>query len=641
MVAQPVISKVRLNVKDGGGGPPTEQTLSGPLVQVGRGTGNDLSFVDPRVSTVHGRLVIDSDRVAFVDLGSTNGSAIIRDGKRMAVTRDSSEGFELQESDQVLLGDADQPSSIYIVEIIRTAALETSDATVVAQRALGEVAGLPEGQTLKNLLALLAELRIESDSLECTRKVMNFLLGTLPEASRAEFFMKDSTGRLAPVVGLGPQSSSIVATPPASALSEKLLSDREAILVFDTQRVDAPSASIRTSPSRSVILAPIIIEDEVIGAIQIGSKQGGVFGEHELDLVSVLAQQLSTVLSGARLIERLRQAEARLRGECDYLKERFGQRPAIEEMIGSSASIREVQQQIRAVAPSRTTVLIQGETGVGKELVARAIHEQSPRNLATFAAVNCSALSVGLLESELFGHCKGAFTGAHRDRKGLFEVAHGGTLFLDEIGEMPTDLQPKLLRCLEEGIIMPVGSTKPRQVDVRLVCATNRNLEEEVKCGRFRQDLLFRINVFTFSVPALRDRQQDIIPIARHFIERFSNEHGRQHPGLGADVIAALQSYAWPGNIRELKNEMERASLLAPQDLPIELSHLSERLGGGSQIIDQVDGNLKESMERLEKVVVQAALKQHDHNRTQCARSLGISRQALITKIARLGIKDD
>jgi len=636
-----VAVSVRLLIADGAGGPPGHQVFTGPVIQVGRGPGNNLQFEDGRVSSVHGRIVIEDDRVRYQDLGSTNGSAVVRRGKRTAVKKDSGPGLELMIGDEILLGDAEQPSCIRVEEIRVQAGVQTTtpEATVVAQRALGVITGLPEGETLARLLALLADLRTESDTFSLTRRVLEFLIAAVPGTARAECFMKDTTGRFAAVLAMDPEGATAVAAPPASTLIQRLQETRETVLIHDTRDTPDSSASIRSMPARSVLLAPLVCDGELVGAIQVGSRLGGVFTDRELDLAAVLAQQLSAVLSGARLIERLTEAEARLRGECDYLKERLGHRPALEEMVGSSPGIEEVRRQIRAAAPSRTTILIQGETGVGKELVARAVHEQSPRQGATFAAVNCSALAPGLLESELFGHKKGAFTGAHRDRQGLFEVAHQGTLFLDEIGDLPPALQPKLLRCLEQGTILPVGSTKPKQVNVRVVAASNRNLEEEVQAGRFRQDLLFRLNVFTMQVPPLRERRQDILEIAKVFLERFSSEHNRQLSGFTPEAIAALEGYDWPGNIRELRNEIERATLLAPSNSAVDRSHFSERLGGGQDLVGPVKGTLKEVMERLETVVLQAALKRHDGNRTQCAKSLGISRQALIAKIARFGLE--
>ncbi|MFH2078367.1 MAG: sigma-54 dependent transcriptional regulator, partial [Pseudomonadota bacterium] len=315
--------------------------------------------------------------------------------------------------------------------------------------------------------------------------------------------------------------------------------------------------------------------------------------------------------------------------------------PALEEMIGQSAAMQQLRQQILAVAPTRTTALILGETGAGKELVARAVHENSPRAGATFAAVNCSALAAGLLESELFGHVRGAFTGAHRNRKGLLEVADGGSLFLDEIGDMPLELQAKLLRVLEQGELTPVGSAQPKSVDVRVICATHRELEAEVSAGRFRQDLLFRINVFQLRVPALRQRAEDILPLARHFLQLFSVEHGRVRPELTPEAAAALQAHGWPGNVRELKNEMERAALLTPAGGPIEPDGLSERISGGRGLRLDLDGSLKDILDRLEAHVLECALQRHGGNRTHCAKALGISRQALIAKIQRLGVVEE
>jgi Nif-specific regulatory protein len=394
-------------------------------------------------------------------------------------------------------------------------------------------------------------------------------------------------------------------------------------------------------PASSLLLAPLVVEGQTLGALQVGAAEGGRFGPTDLDLVSVLAQQLSAVLTGSRLIHKLRDAQDRLRGQCDHLRSRLGPRPALEEMTGQSAPMQQLRQQVLAVAPSKTTVLILGETGSGKELVARAVHENSPRAAAAFAAINCSALASGLLESELFGHVRGAFTGAHRNRKGLFEVADGGSLFLDEVGDMPAELQPKLLRVLEQGEVTPVGSHQPIQVDVRVICATHRDLEAEAVAGRFRQDLLFRINVFCLGVPALRQRSSDILPLAVHFLRAFATEHGRPTLELSPEAVAALQAYDWPGNVRELKNEMERAALLAPADRPIERACLTDRVTGGASLQLNMEGTLKDILDSMEASVLQCALQRYQGNRTHCAKALGISRQALIAKIQRLGVVED
>ncbi|MBN2493476.1 MAG: sigma 54-interacting transcriptional regulator [Deltaproteobacteria bacterium] len=629
--------RIELVIRDAGG-PPVQRSFTAAVLQVGRGLGNDVPLADPRVSSIHGRLLLDAGAVRYQDLGSTNGSALIRQGERSAVPAGES-GVLLGPGDEIQLGDADEPSCIRLVAL-EAASVPSPRVTIVAGRALGQMAGPPDSEVFRRLLQLLASLRCESDRLELTRQVLSFLADSLPGVSRAECSMRDGSGRFSPVLVLGPDRDAPGAAP-SSSLIERMIASRETLLIEDMETAADASASMRSMPVRSLLLAPLIQDEAVVGALQIGSAQGGRFGERELDLVSVLAAQISALLSGAALIRRLQEAEARLRGQCDYLISRLGQEPALEQMRGRSQAIQRVRSQIEAVAASRTTVLIEGETGTGKELAARALHELSPRAGAAFAAVNCSSLASGVLESELFGHVKGAFTGAHRDRKGLFEVAHGGTLLLDEIGDMPAELQPKLLRALEEGQVLPVGASRPRLVDVRVIAATHRDLDAEVAAGRFRQDLLFRLNVFSLRLPPLRERGEDIQLLAEHFLERFSREHGREQAQLTAEALAALEAYTWPGNIRELRNEMERASLLRPPGEPVSPAQLSARLGGetGAQSDEpQLRGSLKEVMERLEKTVVARALERHGGNRTRCAKELGISRQALVAKIARHGL---
>ncbi len=631
-------SRMALRLRDGADGSARELTLDGELLQVGRGADNDLAFTDARVSSIHGRLVLDGQRLRYQDLGSTNGSALIRDGREHPLAPAPAPGTALRIGDEIRLGDADRPSTIELMAL-QPGPAAPGPRTVVAGRALGEPGRLPAAETLRRLLQLLARLRSEQDGVELARQVMAFCLETLPAAARAECAMRDDQNRFAPVLALGPDGESTTGTPPPTALLERLESDREALRIEDLHSAPDASSSIRDLPGRSLLLAPLLIDDRLIGTLQIGSSEDGRFRDDDLDLVAVLGQQLAGVLAGSRMIRKLRDAEGLLRDQCDYLKRRLGQRPALEEMVGSSEPMQRLRRGIQAVAPSRTTVLIRGETGTGKELVARALHESSPRAAATFAAVNCSALAAGLLESELFGHVRGAFTGAHRRRKGLFEVAHGGTLLLDEVGDMPAALQPKLLRVLEAGAITPVGDSRARPVDVRVVAATHRDLQAEVAAGRFRQDLLFRLDVFAIEVPPLRQRTADVLVLARHFLAHFAAEQAKPAPDLTPEAAAVLQACGWPGNVRELKNEMERASLLAPAGANIDASLLSERVhGGGERPAIPLDGPLKQILERLEAEVLRGALQRHGDNRTRCARALGISRQALVAKIQRLGV---
>ncbi len=334
----------------------------------------------------------------------------------------------------------------------------------------------------------------------------------------------------------------------------------------------------------------------------------------------------------------LKKAEERLqlRRENLRLKEALA-RPGKGEMVFRSAVMEKVVDLVQKASASSSPVLITGETGTGKELVARALHAGGGRNQGPFIAVNCSAISSGLIDSEFFGHGKGAFTGADRERKGLFAAADGGTLFLDEIGELPLDLQPKLLRVLQEGEIRRVGETSPRRVDVRVLAATARNLAEEVEKGRFRDDLFYRLAVVEIDVPPLRDRREDISLLARHFIRKIAERERRPAPAVSSEVLAALEDYRWPGNIRELENFMEKTMIfcrgaeLALGSLPWEVRR-REREG-------RDDLSLKKASLRLEQEFIRKALAATGGNRTQAARLLEISLRALMYKMKEYGIE--
>jgi DNA-binding NtrC family response regulator len=291
-------------------------------------------------------------------------------------------------------------------------------------------------------------------------------------------------------------------------------------------------------------------------------------------------------------------------------------------------------QTVAQVAASDMPVLVQGPSGSGKELVARALHVNSPRAKGPFLTVNCGAISPQLLESELFGHVKGSFTGAIVDRAGLIPQAHGGTVFLDEVGDMPRELQVKLLRTLQFGEVLPVGSARPQSVDVRFVAATNRELDREVREGRFREDLLYRLNAITLQLPPLRDRPDDILPLFQHFLERAAGKAGRPAPKVPPELERVLQAYGWPGNIRELENEAGRLSALTPPGEPLAVSRLSTRI---TQAVLEAQESLL-SLEERERELIELHLRLAGGNRTQAARSLGISREGLRYKMKRLAL---
>jgi transcriptional regulator with GAF, ATPase, and Fis domain len=334
-----------------------------------------------------------------------------------------------------------------------------------------------------------------------------------------------------------------------------------------------------------------------------------------------------------RLVEELRRANERLSAENAYLRE---VRIPPGTIVGESPAMRDVAAMIAKVAPAPTTVLIEGETGTGKELVARAIHEAGPRAERLFVAVNCAALSEGILESELFGHRKGSFTGAHADKKGLFEVASGGTLFLDEISETTPGLQAKLLRVLQEGEIRPVGDTRDRAVDVRVIAATNRKLEDEMKAGRFRQDLLYRLRVFPIRIPPLRDRLEDVPALAAHLVRRIAGTLRKEVGAPSSEALAALQRYAFPGNVRELENELERAILLAEPGAPITDDLLSDHVTAGASSVPP--SVLQSRTDSFEREQILAAIENAKGVKTRAAEALGITYRGLLKKMRRLGL---
>ncbi len=340
------------------------------------------------------------------------------------------------------------------------------------------------------------------------------------------------------------------------------------------------------------------------------------------------------VLRKAEERERLARENRRLRTE---LAEGFGP----ENLVGGSAAMQEVLRQVRKVAPQKTTVLVEGESGTGKELVARALHELSPRAALPFVAVNCGAIPAELIESELFGHVRGAFTDAKRARKGLAEEADGGTLFLDEIGELPLALQPKLLRFLEDEEVRPLGDVRARKVDVRVVAATGRDLRRAVAAAQFRDDLLYRLDVVAVRIPPLRERPDDIPTLAAHFLAR----HAKLRPELGGmalsqDALEALRAHRWPGNVRELEHALERAVVLAEgpvireEDLPETVR--AAPTAGASRVHGTL--SIKRETRLLEEQLIRAALEKTGGNRTRAAELLELSYRALLYKIKEYGV---
>jgi transcriptional regulator with GAF, ATPase, and Fis domain len=510
------------------------------------------------------------------------------------------------------------------------------DAPGLASRLIGE--SQVGRQRLEALLGLVPRLQRTLEPGTVAHLLVGAVLESLAEVEVAGIFYQTERGML-PLLLRTRQSAEPIPVPwsKVKPLLEDAIGQRAAVQVTDEPKRLAQRLEVSGRAVGALLACPFFDGDALEGVLLAASPRP--LAARDLDWLTLLAYQASFSLRNAYLSEVRRAQHGRLQDENAFLRDSLERAPQRKgaALIGESLALKRVLQQLQAVARTQTTVLILGETGTGKELIARRLHALSDRAQGLFAAVNCGALTETLLESELFGHVRGAFTGATRDKKGLLQVADGGTLFLDEIGEVSPKLQVKLLRFLENGELSPVGSTRTERVHVRVVAATNRDLQQEVAQGTFREDLFYRINVFPLTLPPLRERPGDVRLLAQHFLGLFNAQFEKRVRAISEAALLKLEQYGWPGNIRQLQNEIERAVLMADDDAEIQPEELSERISGMLEIPVEI-GPLHQAMERLEEQYIRRALKQHDYNRTRTAKTLGISRQALTTKLHKYGL---
>jgi formate hydrogenlyase transcriptional activator len=399
----------------------------------------------------------------------------------------------------------------------------------------------------------------------------------------------------------------------------------------------------REAGIKSYLIIPIRYEGKTVGILNINSLKKNAFDEEELKLLESVAQQCQIAINKAKQAEALRKAlqeveqlKNQLQAENIYLQEEIKIEHNFEEIVGESESLKNVLRNVEKVAPTDTTVLIQGETGTGKELIARAIHNLSPRRERPLIKVNCGAIVLGLAESELFGHEKGAFTGAVQQRIGRFELAHGGTIFLDEVGELPLDIQVKLIRVLEEGEFERVGGSNTIKVDVRVIAATNRDLKKAVEEGKFRQDLYFRLNVFPILIPPLRERKEDIALLVRYFAQKYGRKLGKKIEVVPQEMMDVLLADSWPGNVRELENMIERAVILSQGSILQIDESLDMRLDAELQTSGS---NTLEDVERSHILSVLEETNWVIDGKRGAAAVLGINPATLRSRMKKLGIK--
>jgi transcriptional regulator with GAF, ATPase, and Fis domain len=624
-------------------------------VRIGRAPDSDLPLLDDHVSSDHARIVRAGERYLLQDLRSTNGTAVVRRGGRIVLDDSNARELVLELDDHVELGIGE-----HVVALRVTLPPEPEDAQVLAVRPVADIE--PTTTTIESdgRLRILYDAQKRIGATEGLSEVLDAIadatLELVPRATHVTLILRDdeddsgkgSAASYVPIMTrVRGQTSLTGPIPVTRSVCRKVVSERAAVIAADAVSEVGQSESMMGAQIRSTLGVPLWRGEEILGVIQLDNRvSAGMFTSSDLEIMAVLAHNASLAVANARLVRRLRAAEDRLKKENAFLKgreesRRTGGKNGQPEIIGNSTAIRALIAQLDKVVDTKVTVLVEGETGVGKELIAASVHYRSRRRDKLFVGQNCAAMPENLLESELFGHKKGSFTGAHEEKKGLFEIADGGTLFLDEVTEMPLSLQSKLLRVLQEGEIRPVGATQERKVNVRIVAATNRNLEKEVAEGRFREDLYYRLKVFPLRVPPLRERREDVPLLANSFLQRYATEMGKPAAGFSQQTMELLQSYTWPGNVRELQNEVQRLVIQIDAGAFITPDLLSPRVRQVEGMIERVKpakGTLKEMMDQLERWLLIEALREHDNNKTAAARGLGITREGLHKKLRGFGL---
>ena len=426
-----------------------------------------------------------------------------------------------------------------------------------------------------------------------------------------------------------------IVVPAAGRPASKVLESGQP-LVLDSQGLNryGPQLNLVSMGLKSTCFLPMVSRDRVIGTLNLGRLREGAFSQGDVEFLAQVANQIAIGVENALNYEQVTEAREKLTEERNYLNEQIRTEHDFEAIIGQSPALKRILKQAELVAPTGSTVLILGETGTGKEILARAIHDISPQRERTFVSVNCAAIPMGLLESELFGHEKGAFTGAIAQKIGRFELAHQGTLFLDEVGDIPLELQPKLLRVLQEKEFERLGSTRTLHVDTRLMAATSRDLAQMVENREFRGDLYYRLNIFPILLPPLRERPEDIPLLVAHFTDKYARRMDKRISRIPAETMDALKRYHWPGNVRELQNFIERATILTPgSTLQAPLSELRQ----ASREVQRRSHTLAE----IERDQIIRALRESQWvlgGPGGAAERLGLKRTTLFYKMRKLGI---
>ncbi len=572
---------------------------------IGSAGGNDIALDAPGVAQWHAQIVFDGRDFSLDEVDPVAEIQVNQKRKRRA---------RLAHNDHLLVGGAELVFSML-------------------EEAEGPGRAGAQGDVSQAELTGLRKLYEFSQRLLVTRDVQTLLEALLDgaiEATGADkgfvVMLRETQTEVRAARNLRQENLPDAVRQLSDSILAKVIESRRPLIVHNAvdDTLFRSAASVMNLKLCSVMCAPLLSGGELLGLIYLGNDRvTHLFDPKALDILSVFAAQASMILKNTMVMETLRHGNAEL--EKKLKEQRFG------EIIGSCDSMLKVFTKVQKVAPTDVSVLITGETGTGKELIAREIHNRSSRAQGPFVVINCGAIPENLMESELFGHVRGAFTGAVATRQGKFQAAHGGTLFLDEIGELPLALQVKLLRALQERVVTKVGDSKPERVDIRVIAATHRNLEEEIRKNAFREDLYYRLNVVNILLPPLRDRGDDVIVLARFLLQKYAAEMGSAIKGFTPNALIAVRKYDWPGNVRQLENRIKKAlvlcdkSLVGPEDLDLNPENLTTIVA------------LDKAKEDFQRRYILEVLERNNGNRTKTARDLGVDPRTIFRYLEKEG----
>jgi transcriptional regulator with GAF, ATPase, and Fis domain len=585
---------------------PKVYSLYKKITSIGRSEENDVVVDDPMLAESHAHIHFDGR--------DFNVTAIDRNGD-LAINGKKRKKHRLVHEDVMRIGGTELTFSLYDEPQVQV----TTDETDIAktQRSMAADAYSKVYEFSERLLAnyeLPALLDALMDAcIEITHADKGFLI--LYDGDQLSIKVARNVKRENLADAIEQLSDSIV---------DKVVKTKKAVIVSDAlnDQEFSGAMSVMNLKLSSVMCVPLSDRGTLMGCIYVGSSRvAHLFDESHLQVLTVFAAQASLLLRNALLVNDLKLDNKLLSEKLEAT--RFG------DIIGSCTAMQEVFRKVQKIATTDISVLITGETGTGKELIAREMHRRSGRVKGPFVTINCGAIPENLLESELFGHVRGAFTGAIANKPGRFQAADGGTLFLDEIGEMPLNLQVKILRALQERVVIRVGDNKAEQVDIRVLAATNRNLETEIKQNRFREDLFYRLNVVNIHLPPLRERGEDVMVIAKYFLQKYAAEFGGQVKGFSPNAVIAVRKFAWPGNIRQLENHIKKACvlgdkpLIGPDDLGLTADVLPAIL------------SLADAKENFQREYINQVLELNNGNRTKTARDLGVDPRTIFRHLEK------